>query len=379
VGSSLGSVDLAGSGTSPQAATSKDAEYAAAGGSTAEARSRDGDTKDDDRAIKAAAKRALVAILKERMGAVGDEAVEPDARRVYVDRQAKNLHVRFQQSIHGLPVEGAALHLHVAPEDGTVLALNGEFVPSTSMELRVLVECHEALEVARREAGGDGVAGGEQWEWTSPCVPAAVLGDDGRGHKCWKRTAEIRTPGQPVRREVLFASGVNGRLVARHPQTFGARSLETRNCQTQKENCAVVSTSPNPISTGDKAIDAAHNNAIKVYDFLKNMYGRDSLDNAGMTIVSQAHYDKACTSGSHGTMLCRYFVRCSANVHMLPIRSVVQTTTPSGTRKRTPCRTEMGTGPSTRSFRSDWMLWRMRYVGGWVPRTRVVSSSIRPT
>jgi Zn-dependent metalloprotease len=290
----LGSVDLDGKRTPQQASKSKDSQHKNAA-SNGTGKSRD---EDDDRTIKASAKRALMTILKERMGAVGDEVVEPASRRIYVDRQAKNLHLRFRQRIRGHPIEGAALNLHVTPE-GFVVALNGEFVPSNNMELRVLLGCHEALEVAHAEVGDlDG-----QWEWTSPCVPAAVLGNDGLGHMCWKRAAEIRKPGQPVRREVLFASGVNGRLVARHPQTFGARSLETRNCQTGSTSCAVVSTSPSRISTGDMAIDAAHNNAIKVYDFLKSMYGRDSLDDAGMTIVSQVHFNVSCKC-SYANVAC---------------------------------------------------------------------------
>lgn len=279
---SLGSVDLA-RGRNPYQAKSQDSEYEAAA-------IHDSGEEDSDRMIKAAATRALMSILMDEMGAAGDEVVEPAPRKIYVDQQAKHLHVKFQQSMHGLPIEGAALNLHMTPQ-GAIVALNGEFIPSSNMELRVLVGCHEALEVARAEAGFVS----EEWEWTSPCLPAAVLGDDGFGHKCWKRSVEIRKSGLPVQREVLFASGVNGRLIARHPRTFGARSLETRDCQTRTEDCAVASSSSNPISTGDKAIDAAHNNAIKVYDFLKNMYGRDSLDDTGMTIVSQAHYDQNCT------------------------------------------------------------------------------------
>jgi Zn-dependent metalloprotease len=254
------------------------------------------DDDDEDTRIKAAATRALKLILVEELGGVGDEVVEPVARRVHVDQHTNNLHIRFQQFLRGLPVEGTSLNLHMSPQ-GNIFGLNGEFIPSGNMELRVLVDCHEAMESVRIESGsiGDDVS---RWVWLSECVPAAVLGNDGLGHLCWKRTLEVQRPGQPPHREVLFASGVNGRLVARHPRTFGARSLETRDCKSLTDNCAPVSKSSDPISTGDAAVDAAHNNAIRVYDFLKSAYGRDSLDGNGMTIISQAHYDVTCESGT---------------------------------------------------------------------------------
>jgi hypothetical protein len=253
---------------------------------------KDDDDDEEDARIKAAATRALKLILVEELGAVGDEVVEPVGRRVHVDQQTNNLHVRFQQSLRGLPIEGASLNLHMSPQ-GLIFGVNGEFIPSANMELRILVDCDEAMETARIESNlTDGAV--SRWSWLSECVPAAVLGRDGLGHYCWKRTLEVQSPGQPPHREVMFGSGVNGRLVARHPQAFGARSLETRDCKSLTDNCVVVSNSSDPISSGDAAVDAAHNKAILVYDYLKTAYGRDSLDGNGMTIVSQAHYDVAC-------------------------------------------------------------------------------------
>jgi len=241
----------------------------------------------DEIQFKTAAVAALKEILLTRMGAVGDEEIRPSSRRIHVNKKTNSFHIRFQQSVDGLPLEGAALIMHTSPF-GQIFALNGEFVSNKNIERRMQIDCESALNVALDESA---IVGGE---WLSDCVQAAVLGNDGLGHKGWKRLVGFARDGQLPSRVVLFASGVNGRLLAQHPLTSGARSLQTRDCANAKVNCTVVSTSPNPISTGDDATDAAHNNAIKVLDFLLDKFERDSLDGKGMTVISQVHYDLNC-------------------------------------------------------------------------------------
>lgn len=57
--------------------------------------------------------------------------------------------------------------------------------------------------------------------------------------------------------------------------------------------------------TGDRAVDAAHDNARIVYDFFHKVLGRDSLDGAGMVLKSTVHYgeryNNAYWDGTHMT------------------------------------------------------------------------------
>jgi Zn-dependent metalloprotease len=46
-------------------------------------------------------------------------------------------------------------------------------------------------------------------------------------------------------------------------------------------------------ATGDKAVDAAHDNAALVHDFYKTVLGRDSIDGNGMQMISVVHFGKA--------------------------------------------------------------------------------------
>jgi Zn-dependent metalloprotease len=57
--------------------------------------------------------------------------------------------------------------------------------------------------------------------------------------------------------------------------------------------------------TGDAAVDDAHDNAKTVYDFYKQVLGRDSLDDHGMTLKSTVHFgenfNNAYWDGTHMT------------------------------------------------------------------------------
>ncbi len=67
--------------------------------------------------------------------------------------------------------------------------------------------------------------------------------------------------------------------------------MNIQNCLQTKTNCQTVSASNTAINTGDIAINTAHNNAIDTYNYYRTKFGRDSIDNMGMTLTSNAHYD----------------------------------------------------------------------------------------
>jgi thermolysin len=72
--------------------------------------------------------------------------------------------------------------------------------------------------------------------------------------------------------------------------------METYDCNQQTTGCELVSSSSDATSTGDDAIDAAHNYAIATYDYYWNNHGRDSIDDNGMKLISRVHYDKSYTN-----------------------------------------------------------------------------------
>lgn len=238
-----------------------------------------------DNAVKAAATSILENVLLKHFGASGNEKVHP----VRSGRDPSGgVHVRFNQEINGMTVEAAAMVLHTYA-DGTAHAVNGEFVNGKDVESEPTVLPDQAMAMAIAQTGIKGV------QCTGKPELCVVHGMDGIGHLAYKCTIEYDkdTPTGPVpQRDILYSDATNGNEVQRIPTIYAARDLETKDCNQKTFNCRVVSTSPNPISTGDEAIDSAHNFAIATYDYYWNNHGRDSIDDAGMTLISRVHYSR---------------------------------------------------------------------------------------
>ncbi len=240
-----------------------------------------GDTRGKSEfALSEAARNALYNIVTRDFGATGVEEMVPT--KVVTDK-AGGVHVRFTQTLNGLPVAGAGMVLH-ARADGRIVGVNGEFVSGKTLPVRPGLDGQAALAVAlaKSDPGLRRV--------TSPEL-TYVLGNKGVGHLAWKVTVEY-TDALGPQRDVVFADSETGELVARHPKIYYARDLETRDCNQKTRRCRTVSTSPDTITTGDLAIDSAHNYAIATYDYYFNNHGRDSIDDAGMTMVSRVHYGR---------------------------------------------------------------------------------------
>jgi bacillolysin len=229
-----------------------------------------------DAALRASAKSALQDIVVEHFGAAGNEKMV--VTKVFKDKVGA-LHVRFEQEINGLPVAGAGMVLH-AQVDGTIFAVNGDFVPGGDLPVHPDLGAMTALGQAKIK--GTRVSEPEL---------SYVLGADGRGHLAWKATFEYVNNAGP-QRDVVFVDTTTGKIAARHPQIMYARALETQDCHQKTRNCTLVSDSSLAINTGDGAIDDAHNYAIATYDYYSNNYGRDSINGTGMTLKSRAHYSR---------------------------------------------------------------------------------------
>jgi len=227
-------------------------------------------------ALRASAKRALQGIVIKHFGAAGSE--EMVVTKVFKDKGGA-LHVRFEQELNGLPVAGAGMVLH-ARADGTIFAINGDFVPGGNLPVHPDLDAMTALGQAK--ITGTRVSEPEL---------SYVLGADGHGHLAWKATYMYENDAGP-QRDVVFVDTTTGKITARHPQIMYARALETQDCHQKTRRCTVISTSPDPITTGDNAIDAAHNFAIATYDYYWTNFGRDSIDDTGLTLISRAHYNR---------------------------------------------------------------------------------------
>jgi Zn-dependent metalloprotease len=243
----------------------------------------------DHESIKRAAARAIESILASRRILDGDEDIRPTEQDASVDEEG-DYHVRLQQYVDGMPVEGSSLMVHFR-NDGIIYATNGEVSSSTDImdmggePMRFgLLECDDAVDLAAQEAG---IASGS---WISDCENAAVRGFDGVGHVAFKRLIGYQLPGEHYQRTVVFANKIDGRLLALHPRTHGEKSLLTYDCMGRSDDCSLRSNSTLPINTPMVSLNAAHNFTIATLDYYMSEFGRDSFDGRGMAVVSYANY-----------------------------------------------------------------------------------------
>ncbi|MCW2924791.1 MAG: hypothetical protein JWM98_2195 [Thermoleophilia bacterium] len=75
--------------------------------------------------------------------------------------------------------------------------------------------------------------------------------------------------------------------------TVGYSTYDAKQSTSPKGGLGDLVRKDDQAATGDKAVDAAHDNAKIVVDFYKQVLGRNSIDDKGMEIKSVVHYGRA--------------------------------------------------------------------------------------
>ena len=201
-------------------------------------------------------------------------------RRVHTDADG-NTHYRFTQQINGMEVVGSDVYMHVDAR-GAVYGINGSFSEGQLLPVKASLSAEDAL------VRGLSRAGIAPHKMNSAINLVYVMGDDGDAYLAYETTVAY-TDAQGPQVDIVYVDAHNGQMILKAPQHKYARSLATYSCS--GTSCGtLVSNSSNAINTGDGAADAAHNFAIATYDYYFGNHGRDSIDDAGMTLVSRVHY-----------------------------------------------------------------------------------------
>lgn len=193
------------------------------------------------------------------------------------------VHVRTQEMINGMPVVGAEMVLHANAANGRVRILNGNFVPDVDLPSAAMVNSAGAIESAVFQMG--------LRQWDSLDIPQLtyVMNEKGRAFLAWAETVTyFDDEGEQIDR--IFADATTGDLVLRQPKIYRALNRATYSCNNGTTLPGTLKRSEGSANIGDAAIDAAHNNAGSTYNFYKNVFNRDSYDNAGAQLKSSAHY-----------------------------------------------------------------------------------------
>ena len=203
--------------------------------------------------------------------------------------------VRFQQTHQGIPVVGGELIVQMGSQRN-VLSVSGEILPDIELDTTPQIDKQAAIEIARTKVAKDYdldpnslvVKAPELWVFNQ-----SIMGGPGMQFNALVWRTEV-TPNvlSPIREFVLIdahlgavALTFNQIHTVKDRETYDAENTETLpgtlRCNESNPTCA----------GGDSHEVAAHTFAGDSYDFFMNEHGRDSIDNAGMTLISTVHYN----------------------------------------------------------------------------------------
>ncbi|GAB4505901.1 MAG: hypothetical protein Kow00123_00390 [Anaerolineales bacterium] len=226
---------------------------------------------------------------------VADADAELAVMRIKQDERNRAF-VRFQQKHRGVPVLGGELIVQLDGE-GNVVSAGGETIPAPDFDLTPVVSAEQAQARALEMVAREYDLSPEALTTTTPelwLYNPALLGAPGPQITTlvWRMDVEPREL-LPIR-ELVLVEARTGLIALHFNQIDAARDRRTYDAQSKADLPGVLRRTEGQGPTGDAEVDHAHDYAGDTYDFYKNIHGRDSIDNAGMTIISSVRY---CAEG----------------------------------------------------------------------------------
>ena len=227
------------------------------------------------------AAKAFIKAQKDLLPLTGEE--DFDAVSTSTDNLGMT-HVKLQQSLRGLPVVGAEYIVH--SKGGNVVAMNGRFASGKDLPRNPSVDGATATGKAAQQAG---IVNGR---FLGSVDLTYVVNEKSSTFLAWTtRVSYTNASGPQIDR--IYADATTGDLVLVAPEYKYAKNRQTYTANNGTTLPGTLKRSEGSADIGDVAIDAAHNYAGNVYDYYKNVFGRDSYDNAGATLKASAHYSSS--------------------------------------------------------------------------------------
>jgi hypothetical protein len=147
----------------------------------------------------------------------------------------------------------------------------------------------KALELAAREYGKD-VSELQASEPSLWIYSPSLLGGPGLDMPLLVWRTEVTGVELLSIRELVLVDAQTGIVALNFSQTHSGKDRKTYDAQSTANLPGVLRRSEGEDPYGDADVDNAHDFAGDTYDFLLNQHGRDSLDGAGLSLISTVDY-----------------------------------------------------------------------------------------
>ena len=238
------------------------------------------------------ATQALKSIIASQpeFGANGNENFK--VRRQWVDELGKS-HTHFDQTINGLKVYGTSMIIHADSNagilsngnaSGNVYSVTGRLAHQAQASMASVMNSsrNSSANKAMAAAQSIGDVSGE------PELVYVYLPFYDETKLAYRIEVSWDNGGADFGRDFIYFDASNFDVLTRDPQIHSAKSWRTYTLNGGSANSApgsLVCTN-NQSCGSNAAAQRAHDGASKVYDYYQSKFGRDSLDNNGMALVS---------------------------------------------------------------------------------------------
>ena len=230
----------------------------------------------DPASLQLAERLALEHVARIEPTLAGDVAV----RRVQID-PAGQAYARLTQTVAGIPVFGAEAVVKLDPAGNYVAMIDG-LRRDVRIDPIAKIDVSHATSLAIKAQSGT----------RQPVVMGTdlqVLVGKGKDRLTYRVQLDYTASAQPSR-PVVFIDAQTGAVVWSYDNLQTAKNREVHNLNHGTSLPGPVARVEGGAATGDNDVDVNYGLLGWTYDCYKNMYNRDSFDNAGAKLISSVHY-----------------------------------------------------------------------------------------
>jgi vibriolysin len=222
-------------------------------------------------------------------GAFGNENFT--VKRQWTDELGKT-HTHFNQTINGIKVYGTSMIIH---SNTPISAFNQDSTLNSIYSVTGTLATNEASSLNSASAlnnndSAQALAAAESIGNVSglPELVYVYLPFYQETKLAYRMEVSWDHGGEDFGRDFIYFDVNTSEVISREPQIHSAKNWKTYTLNGGSENSApgTLLCTNNQTCGGNAAAQRAHDGSSKVYDYYQSKFGRDSLDNNGMTLIS---------------------------------------------------------------------------------------------